>query len=74
MEWATTIDFAKAWVQARDITGAINHEGLPRPTFARAIQNMAATVVLLVPFPAPSTSGVYMVYHQLRDILGELLR
>jgi hypothetical protein len=43
---------------------------MPHPTFARASQNMAATATLLDTLPMPSTDGIDMVYHQLKDILG----
>jgi hypothetical protein len=53
-----------------DVAASINHEGMPRPTFARGNQNMAATMMLLDTSPVPSTGGVDKLYHQLRDILG----
>jgi DNA invertase Pin-like site-specific DNA recombinase len=37
MELAATIDFTKARARARAVTVTINHEGMSRPTFARAI-------------------------------------
>jgi hypothetical protein len=42
-EQATTIDLTKARARARAITAAINHEGIPHLTFARASQNVVAT-------------------------------
>jgi hypothetical protein len=36
MERATTIDFTKAQARAKAVTAAINYEGAPCPTFARA--------------------------------------
>jgi hypothetical protein len=70
MERATTINFTKAQAWARTIATTINHEGMPCPSFARAIQNVAATMALLDTFSTPSTDGVDKVYRQLRDILG----
>jgi hypothetical protein len=70
IERAATIDFTKIRARARATTTAINHEGTPHPTFARASQNVATTVALLDTLPAPSTDGVGKVYHQLKDILG----
>jgi hypothetical protein len=70
MERAATVNFAKARARDRDVTTIINHEGMPHPTFAKASQNMAMTVVLLDTFFASFTSGVDKVYRLLRDILG----
>jgi hypothetical protein len=70
MVQATSIDFTKARARARALAATINHEGMPHPTFARASQNMAATVVLLDTLSVPSIDGVDRVYHLLRDILG----
>jgi hypothetical protein len=72
MERATTIDFtkARAWARVIIVVAAINHEGTPRPTFARVSQNMAVTTALLDTLPMPSTDGVNKVYHQPKDILG----
>jgi hypothetical protein len=69
-ERAATIDFTKAQAQAMPVVTTINCEGPPRPTFAKASQNMAVVVALLYTLPAPSTNGVDRVYHQLGDILG----
>jgi hypothetical protein len=69
-ERATTIDFTKARDRARAITTAINHEGTPCSCFARARQNVAATVVVLDTLPTPCTDEVSIVYRQLKDILG----
>jgi hypothetical protein len=68
MEQATTMDFTKVRVWTRATATAINHEGTPHQTFARASQNMV--VALLDTLPMPSTDTVGMVYRQLRDILG----
>jgi hypothetical protein len=70
MEQPFMINHAKprAWVRA--IVTAINLEGAPRPTFARASQNVAAVATLLDTLPAPSTNSADKVYHQLKDILG----
>jgi uncharacterized protein YqfA (UPF0365 family) len=62
MERAATIDFTKARALVRAIATAINHECTPRPTFARASQNMVAAAALLDTLPAPSTNGVDKVY------------
>jgi hypothetical protein len=56
--------------QARDVTTAINREGMQHPAFARASQNMAAAVAFMHTLPAPSTDRVDMVFRQLKDILG----
>jgi hypothetical protein len=41
------IDLTKAQARARAAAAAINREGVPRPTFARASQNMAIVAALL---------------------------
>jgi hypothetical protein len=69
MEWATTIDLTKARAQARAVAAAINLEGPPCPTFARASQNVATIVALLDTLPVPSTDRVDKVYHQLKNVL-----
>jgi hypothetical protein len=69
-ERTTTIEFAKVEARTRDVTATINHEGTPRPTFARASSNVATAMALLDTLPAPSTSRVNKVYHQPRDILS----
>jgi hypothetical protein len=56
--------------RTRAIADAINREGAPCPTFARASQNMAAVAALQDTLPASFTEGVDKVYHQLKDILG----
>jgi hypothetical protein len=63
------VDFTKAQAQAREVTTAINHEGAPCPTFARASQNRATAATLLDTLPAPSTDGADKFYYQLKDIL-----
>jgi hypothetical protein len=70
MEQAATIDLAKARDRARAMAAALNREGLPHPTFARASQNVSTIVALLDTLPAPSTDELDKVYHQLKDILG----
>jgi hypothetical protein len=62
MEQPVTIDLTEAWAQARVIAAAINHEGLPRPTFTRASQNVAVVAALLDTLLVPSTDGVDKVY------------
>jgi hypothetical protein len=52
------------------MAAALNREGLPRPTFTRASQNVSTIVALLDTLPAPSTDELDKVYHQLKDILG----
>jgi hypothetical protein len=69
MERAAAIDFTKAWAQAKAIAVAINHKGLPHPTFTRASQNMAAAVALLDTLLVPSSDGVDNVYRCLKDII-----
>jgi hypothetical protein len=61
-EWAATIEFTKAQARAWAVVVAIDHEGMPHPTFARASQNVAATTALLDTLPTPSTDGVGKVY------------
>jgi hypothetical protein len=69
-ERATTIDFTKAWAWAIAIADAINHEGMPHPTFARASQNVVVAATLLDTLAVHSTNRVGKVYHQLMNILG----
>jgi hypothetical protein len=69
-ERAATINLIKARAQARAIAAAINREGMLRPTFARASQNVAVAVALLDTLPEPSTDRVDRLYCQLKGILG----
>jgi hypothetical protein len=69
MEGAATISFTKARSRARAFTAAINHEGTPHPTFARASHNVITTTSILDTLSAPSTDRVGKVYRQLKDIL-----
>jgi hypothetical protein len=69
-ERATTIDLTKARAWARAVSTTINHEGMSRPTFARASRNVATAAALLDTLPASSTDGVDRVYRQLKGILG----
>jgi hypothetical protein len=62
MERAATVNFSKARAQARAIATAINYEGTPHPSFARACQNMAVVIALLDTLPAPSTDVVGKMY------------
>jgi histidinol phosphatase-like enzyme len=62
IEQAVTDDLTNAQARARDVVTAINHEGLPRPTFAIASQNVAATTALLDTLLAPSVDEVDKVY------------
>jgi hypothetical protein len=70
MEGSIMIYLTKGHTRARAITTAINCDGVPRPTFARASQNVAAVAALLDTLPTPSTNVVGKVYHQLKDING----
>jgi hypothetical protein len=70
MDRAVTIDFTKGLARARAVVAAINHEGTPHPSFARASQNVATTTTLLDTLPTPSTDEVGKLYQQLKDILG----
>jgi hypothetical protein len=63
MKCAATIDFTKAQAWARAVTATINNKGMPRPTFARASQNVATSAALLDTLPMPSTNEVGRVYH-----------
>lgn len=69
-EQGRRVDATSARARARDVAAAINQDGAPRPTFARASQNVAAAAALLGTLPAPSTDAVGQVYHQLREILN----
>jgi hypothetical protein len=69
-ERAIMVDLTNAQPQARDVTATINHEGVQRPAFARASQNVVATATLLYTLLAPSIDGVDKVYHQINGILG----
>jgi glucose-6-phosphate dehydrogenase assembly protein OpcA len=69
-EQAATIKLTMARTRARAIVVAITREVPPRPTFARASQNVAMAVVLLDTLLVPSTNGVGRVYCQLNDIFG----
>jgi hypothetical protein len=57
MEPVVIIELIKAWARARAVATAINDEEAPRPTFARAIQNMAVVAACLDTLPAPSLMG-----------------
>jgi hypothetical protein len=63
MEQVVTVDLTKAQARARAVTTAFNREGVPRPTFIRANQNVATATTLLDTLPGPSTDGVVKVYH-----------
>jgi hypothetical protein len=63
------VHFTKAQAQDRAVTTAINREGAPCPSFARASQNVAMVVALLDTLAMPSADRVDKVYHQLKDIL-----
>jgi hypothetical protein len=69
-ERAATIDITKGRACARAVDAAINREGVPRPTFAKASWNVATMATLLDTLPAPSADGVDKVYRQLKEILG----
>jgi hypothetical protein len=62
IEQAVTDDLTNAQARARDVITTINREGLPRPTFAIASQNVAAMTALLDTLPAPSVDEVDKVY------------
>jgi hypothetical protein len=64
------IDLTKARAQARTVTTTIHCDGMPRPTFTKAIQNIATMAALSDTLTAPSTNMVGKVYHQLKDIHG----
>jgi hypothetical protein len=70
IERPITVDLTKAWAWARFIAATITRDGSPHPTFARASQNVATAVALLVTLLVPSADGVDKVYYQLKDILG----
>jgi hypothetical protein len=53
-----------------DRSMAIDHVERQLPSFAKASQNVAATVALLDTLPAPSTARVGEVYQWLKNILG----
>jgi hypothetical protein len=61
-ERAVMAGLTKAQAQARVIAAAINREGAPCPTFARASQIVAMVAALLETFHAPSVDGVDKVY------------
>jgi hypothetical protein len=69
-EWAATIDFTMARARARAVATTINREGLLRPTFARASENVAVAAEILDTLPVPSSNRVDRVYPQLKDILS----
>jgi hypothetical protein len=70
MEWVVTGDLTHTRAQARDVTDAINQEGLSQPTLARASQNVATVAAHLDTFPVPSTNGADKVYCELKEILS----
>jgi hypothetical protein len=60
MEWLATINFIKARARTMVVTAAINREGAPCSTFARASQNVAAVAALLDTLPHPPLIGQIM--------------
>jgi hypothetical protein len=64
------VDFTTAWAQGMNVITTINCDGVPRLAFARANQNVAATIALLDTLPAPYVDEVDKVYRQLKEIIG----
>jgi hypothetical protein len=52
-----TVNLTKARARAKAVAAAINHEGAPHPTFARASHNVAMVAALLDTFHVPSVMG-----------------
>jgi hypothetical protein len=57
------VDITNARAQARDVAANINHDGPPRPNFARASHNVVTAATLLDTLTTPFTDGVDKVYH-----------